>query len=187
MIVTGVGTREPFVEQNLTDIMRVFCHWANQRQAILRSGAAIGMDQWFERLWTKANTEIYIHQNGCKPDRTKNLRRWHDGVNTFAFDLMDPVLTAQAMSVARRIHPNWKACGNVARALHARNIMQVLGRNLDDPSDIIVYYAKLTDDGSVSGGTRTAVMLAREHNIPEFNLLLPDDIDRLLEFMETHK
>jgi hypothetical protein len=55
-----------------------------------------------------------------------------------------------------------------AKKLHSRNVLQVLGDKLDTPSKFVLYYAK-EKDGEVAGGTRTAVMLARELDIPTLN------------------
>ena len=42
-----------------------------------------------------------------------------------------------------------------------------------------VFYAKETKTGEVSGGTRTAVELARQYNIPCVNMLHDNWFDRL--------
>lgn len=164
--------------------MIVFCGWAKRHGHTLRSGSAVGMDSWFERLWGQSK-EIYIASNGYRPDKNSHIRRYH-GVNG-AVAHNDASDLSRAERIARRIHPNWKAMKSGGKALHTRNVFQVLGTALDLPSDIIVYYAKFNAEGNeVTGGTRTAVMLAREHNIPEFNLILPDDIDRLLAYMDAY-
>jgi hypothetical protein len=185
MIVTGVGTRSPNTnDQSLCDIMLLFCRWASARGATLRSGSAVGMDSWFERLWTGPK-EIYIPRETYKPDRQSPVVR-RDGVDG-AIALRDDARGARASSMARSIHPAWNAMGVAGKQLHTRNVFQVLGFDLNEPSDLIVYYANYDSDGiGIVGGTRTAVMLARQYNIPEYNLILPDDIDRLLNFMETY-
>lgn len=164
--------------------MTVFGAWARKHNHTLRSGAAIGMDSWFERVWGQSK-EIYIPRDAYKPDPNSSKRRYHGVDGAIAHD--DQGELARAEKIARRIHPNWKAMGSGGKALHTRNVFQVLGTSLDLPSDIIVYYAKFDADGmGIMGGTRTAVMLAREYNIPEFNLILPDDIDRLLAYMDNY-
>lgn len=185
MIVTGVGTREPDLSDvELRAIMKAFVIWANKHNHTLRSGSAVGMDSWFERDWSGPK-EIYIPKPVYKPDKNRNIWRRHGVDGAIAHD--DPIDLKRAEAIARRIHPNWKAMGPIGKALHTRNVFQVLGTSIDLPSDIIVYYAKFDADGtSVTGGTRTAVMLAREHNIPEYNLILPDDRVRLLDFMDTY-
>lgn len=52
-----------------------------------------------------------------------------------------------------------------------RNIFQVLGKDLDTPSDFVVFWAKpIGNSGKVSGGTNTAVALALQESIPVFNM-----------------
>lgn len=182
MIVTGVGTREPpHQSADLRAIIKLFTDWCNRHNHTLRSGGAEGMDLWFERCWTGPKS-IYIAWEGFEPYKGAT-RRYHgvDGaVNPENF-----ANYARARTIAQRVHPKWSAMKRGGKSLHSRNVYQVLGDDLASPSDIIVYYAKIDGD-SVSGGTRTAVELSREYNIPEFNLILPDHIDRLLDYMEAY-
>ena len=55
------------------------------------------------------------------------------------------------------------------RKLHTRNMFQVLGAQLIQPSQFVVYWAP-TQGGEVLGGTRTAVVLVQQRAIPCFNL-----------------
>lgn len=177
-IVSGIGTREPPTDdEDLNETMRLFCLIATTMGWTLRSGGAIGMDMWFERLWN-ANKEIYIHKERVG-------RRLH-GVDGAIY--VDGWNKAMAQTMALAIHPNPKALkrkGNEdALALHTRNIFQVLGANLDNPSDIIVYYAKFDEDGiEIKGGTRTAVVLGKQKQINHFNLILPDERTRLQDYL----
>ena len=175
-IVTGIGTRTPPTDdENLNETMRVFCYYAVKMGWLLRSGGATGMDSWFERLWN-GNKEIYIH----KPRTGGRI----DGENGAIH--VDGMRMFKARDIALGIHPNPKALKRKpdALGLHTRNIFQVLGANLDEPSDIIVYYAKFDDTGKeIAGGTRTAVVLGKQKQINHFNLILPDERTRLLEYV----
>lgn len=173
-IVTGIGTRKPPAnDEDLNETMRIFCYFAVKMGWRLRSGGAIGMDQWFERLWDD-NKEIYIHE-------PRVGRRVH-GENGAIH--IDDYRADQAKKIALGIHPNPKALKPDGVALHTRNIFQVLGENLDNPSDIIVYYAKFDDDGAeITGGTRTAVVFGKQQQINHFNLILPDERTRLIEYV----
>lgn len=55
---------------------------------------------------------------------------------------------------------------------HTRNVFQVLGADLRSPSSFLVCWAPWDprSAGDVTGGTRTAVRLARSFGIPVFNL-----------------
>lgn len=174
MVVTGIGTRQPPTDDaELNETMRVFCHFATKMGWTLRSGGAAGMDAWFERLWN-ANKEIYIAWEGC-------FNRRH-GVDGAIF--IDDQRKNAAWSLAKQVHPRGNSLKGAAKEFHTRNTFQILGENLDKPSDIVVYYAKFDQDGvEPTGGTRTAVMLGRQHQLNEFNLILPDDRLRLIEFV----
>ncbi len=62
-----------------------------------------------------------------------------------------------------------------AMHLHVRNTFQVLGPNLDDPSDFVVCWTpdgaeKAEDTSEVTGGTGTAIRIASTYEIPVYNL-----------------
>ena len=58
----------------------------------------------------------------------------------------------------------------------ARNCHQVLGQDLKTPVDFIVCWTK---DGGESGGTGQALRIARDLNIPVYNLYFEDTIDKI--------
>lgn len=75
-------------------------------------------------------------------------------------------------------------------ALHSRNVVQVLGPSLDDPSDLAVLYAKpvKTKDGSskVRGGTNTAYQIALDSNIEIWNLATPEGLAKVTGLLIEH-
>jgi hypothetical protein len=79
--------------------------------------------------------------------------------------------TPEMIKFAANFHPAWaQVVKGGWEKLHARNVMQILGRNFTDAanaSDFVVYY----DNPLVSrGGTKTAVAIAAKKGIPAFNL-----------------
>ena len=56
-----------------------------------------------------------------------------------------------------------------AKALHTRNVYQVLGKDLKSPSTFLLCWAPPTPDG-VKGGTNTAVQLAKKHGAEVINI-----------------
>lgn len=104
----------------------------------LYSGGAIGADQAFER-----------------------------GASNVKMSWRPEHVTAEALELARKFHPNWNRCSPQARKLLARNGFQILGKELDTPVDFVICY---TLDGKDSGGTGQALRIARHHGIPVFNL-----------------
>lgn len=120
----------------------------------LRSGGAPGADMAFER--------------GCdRADGKKEIFLPWRGFNGSTSPLFTP--SAAAETLASRCHPTWRACSLRDRKFHARNCQQVLGRELNDPVNFVLFWAREVN-GVVSGGTATAVFLARKNGIPTFNL-----------------
>ena len=108
----------------------------------LRSGGAEGADKAFE--------------SGVREEEHKQIFR----PKTHA-----PSLEAEA--IASKIHPAWNLCKPYARACHGRNVCQVLGSSLKEPVEFVVCW---TPDAEEVGGTRTAIVLAKQRGIPVYNL-----------------
>lgn len=91
-----------------------------------------------------------------------------------------------ALDLAAGHHPAWSACGETARALHARNSHEVLGVCLDRPSCFVLCW---TADGSTdgaersSGGTGQALRIAAAIGVPVFNLARDDHRRRVEAFV----
>jgi hypothetical protein len=119
--------------------------------AVLRSGAAPGADRAFERGCDRGGgaKEIYLPWVGFEGRE--------DGI---------VIEDERAFEIAARIHPAWSGLTEGAKRLHARNVCQVLGRDLDSPSRFLVCW---TDRGKLTGGTATAIQVALEHEVPVFN------------------
>lgn len=117
-------------------------HRLNGMQFILRSGGARGADS----AW----------QNGA-------------GGN---FQLYKPEsATEDAIRLASKFHPNWKACSDFACRAHGRNMMILFGYGLNDPVDFVACW---TPDGKITGGTGQAIRAAEYFGIPVFNFALEE-------------
>ena len=98
----------------------------------------------------------------------------------------------QAAKLASEIHPIFNKLTYPSKKLHARNMYQVLGYDLNKPSDILVCWTK---DGCNSektatlatGGTRSAIVLADRCKIPIFNVKNDDDYEKLLKLLEDEE
>lgn len=83
--------------------------------------------------------------------------------------------TAEAEAIAGQFHPAWNRCSPYAKKLHGRNAFQILGPDLNDPSQYCICW---TPDGCIShatrtiqtGGTGTAISIADHYNVPIINL-----------------
>lgn len=163
---TGIGSRE--TPTHILNRMTKLGSWFSELDWVLRSGGADGADRAFERgVRLGKQCDIYIPWEG------------------FAKHSANPMIATNfdtyknAEEIASTIHPAWDKCSKGAKALHTRNVYQVLGHDLKTPSKFVVFYAKETKSGEVSGGTRTAVELARQNDIPCVNMLHEDWMDKL--------
>ena len=91
------------------------------------------------------------------------------------------------------LHENWNALINNPSQMknlqfHTRNVFQVLGEDLNNPSKMLVCWtpdgAKETKDTSyITGGTRTAIRLANVYGVPVYNLKNEDDLKKITDFL----
>ena len=146
----GVGSRETPPE--VLSQMKTLANFLAQYGWLLRSGGAQGADTAFE--------------TGCGDGRgSKEIflpwKRFNGNLS--------PLYTqsTEAIEMARDIHPCWNACRFAAKKMHARNVHQVLGKDLVEPVDLVVCWTKR---GKVTGGTATAINLAKSRGIPVFNM-----------------
>lgn len=136
----------------------------------LNSGGADGADTAFE-LGAGSKKQIFIPWNGYND---KNL--------------IYPI-HKECYEIAAEFHPAWDRLSGGARALMARNVLQVLGKDLDEPVDFVVCWTpdavyRRKDRTVATGGTGLAISVADTNGIPIFNLA--DDFHRefVLDFIE---
>lgn len=133
-------------------LMRRIARSLEKRGYILRSGRARGADLAFE----SGTTYAQVFFAGHATDETRTL--------------------------ARHYHPAPERLYGDALDLMARNAYQVLGPQLDEPSEFVVCW---TPDGTekvtsrATGGTGQAIRIAVDHGIPVFNLYNSDAVARL--------
>lgn len=121
----------------------------------LRSGGAIGADLAFENGATFVGGAKEIY----RPTDTNE----------------------ETLVMASTIHPAWNKCTDYVKKLHARNCFQVLGRDLKTPSSFLVCW---TPNGEDVGGTRTAIVLARRHNIEVLNIGIDEQLIRVMKYIQ---
>lgn len=136
-LYAGIGSR--LTPQKVLTEMTMIASLLEQKGYVLRSGGAGGADTAFE-----------VGVN----NRTKRQ----------IFRLDDS--TPEAEKIASGIHPAWLACSKDVRKLHGRNVQIVLGKNLDQPVEFVVFWSS----DITRGGTRMGVVLAQQRNIPTYNL-----------------
>lgn len=168
MYYAGIGSRATPEDhrENFTNIAQSL----EQVGFTLRSGGAEGADTAFAVGTNKR--EIYIPWWGFNQIRTKNDK------TIITMDDVEPALLFQGRKLFEAYHPNPKACTPVAQILHIRNGFQVLGRDLATPVKFVLCW---TPDGKGGGGTGQAIRIAKGHNIPVFDMGLPEWEEKLAE------
>ena len=164
---TGVGSRE--TPDDIQRIMECIGETLARAGWVLRSGHAIGADQAFERGCDAAlgAKEIFVPWQG------------YEG-STSRFTMPE----LMAFEMIKDLHPKYYKLSDGGRRLQARNVHQVLGEKLNDPSAVVICW---TPDGCKNdatrtpktGGTGTTITLASRMNIPVFNLANEDDLRML--------
>lgn len=128
---------------------------------ILRSGGATGADKAFEDGCNRArgDKEIYLPWRGFEGSQSSLI-------------VSDP----KAFEVAATYHPYWDKLSDGARKLQARNSHQVLGLDLNTPSEFIICWTK---NGKGSGGTGQAIRIANAYDIPVCDVGRCSDLDEV--------
>lgn len=150
MIITGIGSRiRPAWARDVA--LKVMSNLYTC--STLRSGAADGMDSDFEEL--AVSKEIYLPYKG-----------FNNSESTLHLDNISPQLVKMANELIKSIHPAYNRLSRGGIKLHTRNVFQVLGLNLDRPSDLVICY---TENGETKGGTATAINIANMFDVRVIN------------------
>lgn len=159
MIITGIGSRRTPLDilQLMQVIPKCYGH-----DTIVRSGGADGADTAFEI--DAPYTEIYLP-----------WRWFNKNPSTLFLDNLDQHMVEVASKLLFDLHPKASGLTQGPFKLHTRNIFQVLGQDLEKPSDMVICW---TPDGAYrhdmvthrTGGTGTAIKLASHLDIPVYNL-----------------
>lgn len=172
---TGVGSREtpPDVLETMKDIAVYFAFngW------ILRSGGAPGADTAFEEGvdYIQGPKQIFLPWKGFNGNKSPFYN-----------------IPSEAFDVSREAYgPRLDFMKRPIRLLMARNVQQVLGHTLDQPSKLVICW---TPDGVThssgrskkTGGTGQAIAVASRYGVPVFNLAVHTFKD-IYEFIESVK
>lgn len=158
-IYTGVGSRE--TPKDVIDEFIVIGETLSRKGYCLRSGGADGADLAFEKGCDLANgsKQIFIP-----------WKHFNKSDSPLYYQSMD------AFDIAAELHPAWDKLSDGVRKIMARNVHQVLGLKLDDPSDFLVCWTK---HGDKVGGTAMAIRVAELYKVPVYNYGNEADIQRL--------
>ena len=160
MFYAGVGSR--YTPKEILTQIADLSFDLGERGCILRSGGAKGADTAFQ---------FGADESASEPCE---IFRWKDG-------LRQPRAKAMAQEVinnlnsenGEKVPPLSKMQERIAGLL-ARNMMIVMGEDVDDPVSFLVCW---TPEGNMIGGTRYAIKLAEMLSIPVFNYGNMNDIE----------
>jgi len=171
---TLIGSRE--TPEDILNLMTKAAKVLSEQRWIGRSGGADGADKCLEvGCCDPSLMEIYLPWNGFN-------KLYSDKVGYI--DTPKLPCYPEAQDLAQDLHPNWEVCKKGAKALHTRNCMQVLGRELNTPSKFVLCWGiPVGEDGNVKGGTGQACRLAIKNDVPIMNLYYGSVQQRILSFI----
>jgi len=168
ILYTGIGAKDT-PPAMLAIIEKLAAYMARQGY-VLRSGAAEGASTGFEKGCVEANGKkaIYLPWRGF------------NGNNSTLYNLPE-----RALSIVKDFNPAWSTLSESGKKLQARYALALLGPELTTPSMCVICY---TAGGKQKGGTGQALKIAKNHNIPIFDLgeyeTTPDILkSKLIEFL----
>ena len=149
----GIGSRS--TPPNILKLMKDIGFFMASKGWILRSGRAAGADTWFEK--------------GCNEWWHNNSKPGYPCPKEIftKYDIGDDLHSQTALQMAKKIHPAWHRCNLTVQKLHARNMFQIHGRDLQVPIQSVICW---TPEGKLVGGTRTAIIAATDIGRKVYNL-----------------
>lgn len=182
---TGIGSRKAHKQPHVMAALYKIADALARAGFTVRSGGADGADTAFE-LAAKSRLirspkqlyDIYLPWAGFNDRPSTSGLNYHcDYIRKY---------DDQAAAIAKRIHKDWDSLKRGGKQMHTRNVYQVLGAYLDNPSDFLICWAPTDDEGVPKGGTRTAWLIAIEHKIPCFNLSRAFDCLDLADYLNVN-
>jgi hypothetical protein len=173
---TGIGSRT--TPPDILALMFQLGEKLAEQGWILRSGAAPGADSAFEQ---GARTALFNQKGASRPEI---YLPWEGFEGRAKGHVTRTEPQEEAYEIAEEFHPGWKYLKQGAKKLHARNVHQVLGFNVNEPllSSFLICW---TPGGKGSGGTGQALRIAEGYGIEEvYDLYNKDDRETIKEFLE---
>jgi hypothetical protein len=141
-----------------------------KRGYILRSGGADGADEAFE-VGAGDQKEIYLPWRGFNGS-----------------DSPRHVVTAAAIAKSLEYHPAGQYLKPPVQKIMGRNAYQVLGEDLNSPSEFVVCWTPFgIENIQKAGGTGQALRIALDYGIPIFNLREADALEQLKGFINERR
>lgn len=135
-----------------------------------RSGKAEGMDEAFMKGFGEAGVGSFINYLPYPSFRDSLVLP--TGCRDVSYYLDD--VWKEAVMIARDIYgKGWFEITPGSRDLHTRNVFQVLGDDLQTPSEFVLYWAEPKGRNAVKGGTNTAFQVARKFGVKLLGVQTP--------------
>lgn len=153
----GIGSRE--TPPDILELMVKLGRYMAEGGWVLRSGGAEGADTAFEQGCdeVQGKKEIFLpwkEYNGNKSNLYYNNFEIPNEIRDKSFEL------------ARLYHPAWDQCTYGAKALLARDGLQILGKDLKTPVSMVLFWSPDPN----RGGTSQAIRISADYEIVYFNL-----------------
>ena len=141
---------------------------------VLRSGGASGADSAFEAgIKDRANMEVFLPSTFFNGKRALD-KGYADSTKLASFP--------EALETVNKYHPAPHKLSGFPKILMARNAMQVLGPDLNSPSQLVIAW---TNGGKMVGGTSQAIRIATDLKIPVLNLGCPGKSAELEKWLDS--
>lgn len=175
-IYTGIGSRE--TPDDIICFMEDLAMQLARQGWTLRSGCADGADSAFER------GAFMARLSSPHAPRPELYLPWPHFEGRRKILVTREAPQAEAYDIAEQHHPAWAKLSDGAKALHARNVHQILGPDVTTPvlSRFVVCWTK---DAVGGGGTGQALRIARCYDVPTFDLADRVDFKRIREFLRS--
>lgn len=153
MIITGIGSR-----QTPPEILELFealgDEARDQGDCWIRSGHAEGADYAFEK-GARDRCIVYLPWNGFNKDK-----------KVLGIPRTQP-LREEVLEIVYRYESYARNLNDPVKLIKSRNVYQILGEDLNTPSDLVVCW---TEEGEIEGGTGLAIKIALDYKIPVINV-----------------
>lgn len=159
----GIGSRE--TPEHILAAMRAICKRLGELGFTLNTGGADGADTACEEgaIEAKSPHNVFLPW--------PNFNKHHSPLDT---------VCDSAKEMGCYYHPRGKMLSPAQQKIMGRNCYQVLGRDLKTPVDFILCW---TPGGKDVGGTGQALRIARDRDIPIFNLFHSSALDDLNKYL----
>lgn len=177
---TGIGTRHPWYDECRFELLQMDIGKLAAKDGYrFKSGGADFSDFNYHNGYVQGGGKDDIIVRSEKYRHFKNPR----GARPTVWMIQEEEFEiALAYFVKHGIFKldKFRRMSDFAQNAHARNYFQIMSAKGDKPdTDFVSYLAKEDRWGNVSGGTRTAVAVARCEDVPVFNINNPKELNNM--------